>query len=801
MKSRVEMKVPVCEPSIGEKELANAADAVKSGWISGYKGRYITEFENRFAAYCGAKYAVTTTSCATAMLLALETMGIKKGDEIITTDFTMIATLAAIIRAGAEPVLVDIDPDTWCLDVDQVSMRVNKNTVAVMPVPIYGHPVDGNAIKSLAEKNGLMVIEDAAEAIGSEYSLGRKVGSLFDATCFSFYVNKTITCLPGETKILTTLHKSGRGGHRTTPIKDLKVGDQVVSYDEVTSQKVMDDVVECFHSKADSLVCVKLSNGNELKITDNHPVYVIGKGWTRTDQLKTGDELMQYMYYGLSLRIRGLSHTGKTLEEIHGAGQAAKWSAEHSQQLSESHKNPESGYHKDGYNNRGNKIGLALSKFHKSDAGKEIRVKASSRMRALFQDTNSKFNSPEYRIARVIKSREVGARPEVKAAKREVMLTRWQDPQYRESSTAMAKIKWQDPKYRRTVTDKINAARNTPEYLAAYIKGMNMKPNKAELKLAGIIAEVSPDYRYNGNFALGISISRFIPDFVNVNGKKKVIEMFGSHWHTPDEIEIRKSRMAELGWECLIVWDSELKDKATLKDKIKTFNYNPNIEIVKVVSATTITGETDVYNIRTKRNNNYFAYGILVHNCGEGGMIVTNNESFADKARRFKGYDTDPESRFIHQGLGFNYRMTNMQAAVGCAQMDNIEHFVAMKRAIAGKYFNRLGKRPELKMPSEEDGCKNTFWVFGMLVLDHAKVSRDMLVDKLAKMGVETRRFFVPMHRQPALLRLGLFKGADKMYPVADRVSRQGLYLPNGVNLTVKQIDYVCDCIEEVLDG
>lgn len=182
-------------------------------------------------------------------------------------------------------------------------------------------------------------------------------------------------------------------------------------------------------------------------------------------------------------------------------------------------------------------------------------------------------------------------------------------------------------------------------------------------------------------------------------------------------------------------------------------------------------------------------------------MITTNNEAFADKARRMKSYDTDPENRFIHQNLGFNFRMTNVTAAIGCAQMDNIEHFVAKKRAIATKYFKRLEKRQDLQMPIEEEDCINSFWVFGMLVKDHAKVSRDQLVDKLAKVGVETRRFFVPMHKQPALLRLGLFKGEEKRYPVADRVSRQGLYLPNGVTLTDTQIQYVCDCIEEVLDG
>lgn len=370
--TKAKMVVPVCEPVLGFAESANVQNAITSGWISGYKGKYLDEFEQRFADYCGYEYGITTSSCATALLLTLESLGIGKGDEVITTAFTMIATVSAIIHAGATPVLVDIEPDTWNMNPDLIEAKITKRTKAIMPVPIYGHPVDLVAIHHIANRRGrhLYVIEDAAEAIGSRYTKYQHHRP--NAACYSFYINKMITT-------------------------------------------------------------------------------------------------------------------------------------------------------------------------------------------------------------------------------------------------------------------------------------------------------------------------------------------------------------------------------------------------------------------------------------GEGGMIVTNSKELADMARRLKGYDTDPESRFVHQRLGFNYRMTNMQAAVGCAQMDRIDDLVAKKRLIALRYLEELGGQVWLQMPVEKSWAVNSYWVFAMLVKDGFHVDRDNLVARLSDAGIETRNFFVPMHKQPALLNLGLFRG--EQYPVAEDVSGRGLYLPNGADLTVEQVGYVCKYI------
>jgi len=195
------MKVPVCEPNMGNTELANAVAAVKSGWISGYSGKYIDEFEQRFADYCGCEYAVTTTSCATAMLLALEALEIGAGDEVITTAFTHIATVSAIIHAGATPVLVDVEPDTWCIDPAKIEEKITPRTKAIMPVTMYGHPPDIGEIAGIAHEHNLLIVEDAAEAIGSIY-YSRSVGALSTVACFSLYINKMISA--GEGGVLVT---------------------------------------------------------------------------------------------------------------------------------------------------------------------------------------------------------------------------------------------------------------------------------------------------------------------------------------------------------------------------------------------------------------------------------------------------------------------------------------------------------------------------------------------------------------------------------------------------------------------
>ncbi len=207
--------IPVAEPLLGESELRNVVECIKSGWISS-RGSYITEFEKQFSRYCGVRYGVTTTSGTTALHLALAALGLGKGDEVILPAFTMIASASAIVYTGAKPVLVDAEPDTWNMDVSKIEEKITERTRAILPVHIYGHPVDMDPLLEMAQEHSLYVVEDAAEVHGAEYK-GRKAGGLGDAGCFSFYANKIITT--GEGGMVVT--DDERIYERASLLKDL----------------------------------------------------------------------------------------------------------------------------------------------------------------------------------------------------------------------------------------------------------------------------------------------------------------------------------------------------------------------------------------------------------------------------------------------------------------------------------------------------------------------------------------------------------------------------------------------------
>ena len=360
-------KIPVNEPAISKNALKYVTSCIKTGWISS-AGNYLKDFEEKYAKFLGVKHAITTTNGTTALHLALLALGIKKGDEVILPSHTMMSSAAAIVYTGATPVLVDVESDTWNMDVSQIEKKINKRTKVIMPVHIYGHPVDMNFVIDLAKKYQLYIVEDAAESIGAKYK-GKLTGTLGDIGCFSFYANKIITT-------------------------------------------------------------------------------------------------------------------------------------------------------------------------------------------------------------------------------------------------------------------------------------------------------------------------------------------------------------------------------------------------------------------------------------GEGGMIVTSNDKIAKHARLLKDMAHSPQKRFLHKEIGFNFRMTNIQAALGVAQLEEVNKYIQKKRWMADLYNKKLSKIKGLTLPTERGWAKNVYWMYGIMVEKEFGITRDEFMQRLYQKEIDTRTFFIPLHRQPALKRLGLFKG--EKYPVSDEISRKGLYLPSGLAITEKQIRTVC---------
>jgi perosamine synthetase len=187
--------IAVAQPDLGGNEEAYVVDAIRSSWIAS-TGPFIQRFEHDFAKVCGARTAISVCNGTIALHLALLTLDVRPGDEVIVPSLTYIATANAVRYVGAEPVFVDVDPETWCMDPARVEDAITPRTKGIIAVHIYGHPADMDPINRIAAVNGLWVVEDAAEAPLATYK-GRPIGSLARIATFSFYGNKVLTCGEG----------------------------------------------------------------------------------------------------------------------------------------------------------------------------------------------------------------------------------------------------------------------------------------------------------------------------------------------------------------------------------------------------------------------------------------------------------------------------------------------------------------------------------------------------------------------------------------------------------------------------
>jgi len=208
------MGIPVCVPVIPANAKKYVSAVIDKNWVSSLcldeEVNYLKKLEDGFAAFVGVKHASAVTNGTTALDLAVATLKIGFGDEVIVPSFTMIASASCVCHHGAKPVFVDSDPETWCIDADKIEVAITEKTKAIIPVHIYGYPCDMDKIMEIARRHHIHVIEDAAEAIGTEYK-GKKAGSIGDISCFSFYANKMMT--------------SGEGG-------------MVVTNDDILAQRV-----------------------------------------------------------------------------------------------------------------------------------------------------------------------------------------------------------------------------------------------------------------------------------------------------------------------------------------------------------------------------------------------------------------------------------------------------------------------------------------------------------------------------------------------------------------------------------
>ena len=210
-------KIPVFDIALGEKEKKYIKDCVDTSFIG--QGPYVKKLEERFSVFVDCKYGITTTSGTTALHLACAALGISKNDQVLVSSSTNMACPFAIDYCGAIPIPIDIEKETWQMDVSKIEEKINEKTKAIMVVHLFGHPVDMDPVVKIAKKHNLKIIEDCAESHGVEYK-GKKVGSIGDVGAFSFFANKTITC--GEGGMVVT--NSEKIGQKAKSLKNLSYG-------------------------------------------------------------------------------------------------------------------------------------------------------------------------------------------------------------------------------------------------------------------------------------------------------------------------------------------------------------------------------------------------------------------------------------------------------------------------------------------------------------------------------------------------------------------------------------------------
>lgn len=189
-------------------------------------------------------------------------------------------------------------------------------------------------------------------------------------------------------------------------------------------------------------------------------------------------------------------------------------------------------------------------------------------------------------------------------------------------------------------------------------------------------------------------------------------------------------------------------------------------------------------------------YGNKLITAGEGGMVTTNNKNLADKVRSLRNLDRSPKTHFYHRSIGFTYRMSNLQAALGLAQLEAVNTFLDKKQQLATIYLNNFqGLGESITLPTVQDYAKKVHWNFDILVKQPQ--NRNLLTNQLAAVGLETRDFVIPMHFQPAFIKLGLFKG--ETYPIAESISSRGLSLPLHLSLTATKIKAIAATVRKIL--
>lgn len=743
----LQSRIYCSQPVFNGNERRYLVDCIDHGWIT--QGPYVRRFEEELAELCGAKYAVACSSGTAALHLAMLALGVRCGTDVIVPAFTYVATANAVRYCNGNVIFCDISVRDWCLGHDDLSALFDRHgeTTIAIGVDVY----DATAI------GGLEVI-DAAHSLGT-YKHNPHYSGM---ATFSLYGSKNISCFPAGTIVMVKPPKGGKGLSRVKAIESICLGDEVLSYNTQTSAKEYKRVTKTYSRQvSEDLVVLTLSNANRIKSTSEHPFFVAGRGWVAASKLKVGDKLIQHKYRGLN----GCQTRGKTWEEMVGQEAADARSQATSEALRRAH---------------------AEGKFN---TPRYIQSRPLAWARAA-ESARGRKHTQEFKDACAVRMRKRMEDPALRE-KISKQFKEWHLNNREEFLERMQRVN-RDPAKRASNSAGVRRAMTRDSYWKNYFAGLSSKKNKAEARLETILNEVVPgEFIFNGDFSQGVRVGNFVPDFVHSGKKRKLIELFGCRWHSGEEVEKKQNFYASKGFESLFIWDFELKWREDLDESITEFTYNPNVKIVKIVEIETETYTGSVHNIAVEDNNNYFAKGVLVHNCGEGGAVVTNDEDLDRFLRLYRGQGATTPGRYHHSVIGYNYRLTDMQAAVGLAQLEQLPDFLSQRRHVIDRYRRNFASESRVTL---QGGQRSAGWM--MAVLLPRGTNRDAVASRLDGVNIETRPFFEPLPSLPPYAG----HGDESDFPVAYDVARRGLCLPTHVGLSDNDVDRVSEELVRALN-
>ena len=798
------MKIPLSQPDITKKERDAVLGVLKTPNLA--LGPKLKEFEQNMAEFAGRKYAIATNSGTSGLHLAIKVLGVKKGDEVITSPFSFISSANCILFEQAKPVFVDIDPDTLNIDHLKIEKAITKKTKAMVIVDIFGHPVDWDPIIKIAKKHKLKIIEDSCEAIGAEYK-GRRCGSFGEISTFAFYPNKQITSVRYNTPVLikkngiTNLVKIGK-------LMDFMIdnhwkpeGYECLAFDKngKISWRKIDTFIK--HSINSEILKICLEKGRTAEITKSHSVFTIKNNKIEQilgKNLKIGDYLIV---------ARKLPSSINPIKEIDILNYVQRENIKYDKKkvIIENNKVGGGGGK---YINRKVKVNekfckllgyfVAEGSYDLDKSGGGLRFTFGLHEKNTYvKEVKEIFDSiwPNFKINIIL---------DKKNHKSTILCGGLLHSDLFKNLGCGKNV------YEKNIPDVIwdTNSKNKLAFIEGLLNGDGHKriingSESRKIKVAsenlanglhyllltlGIQSRLENSKCYSKIGKLCYSYSCEILGFNNQKTSKEnciPVEFLSlnnnSSWVQKNRIQHKKSISIE-----------------TLKKWIDKKQINcpkfllENITVLKIKKIEKEKFHEFVYDFEVKGLQNFIGgYGaICLHNTGEGGIILADDEKIANYCRALtnQGRKIERGQWLNHSYLGYNYRMSDINASLGVAQLSRIKEILRKRDKVAKLYNKKLKNIKGVTLPYVAPYAKMSWFVYVIQVAGTRKY-RDNIMNKLREQGVSCSNYFQCIHLQPLYKKMFGYKRGD--FSIAEEISDKTIALPFYNNLTEKEIDYV----------